>query len=100
MNEEAARNFCTRVARAELLVRVDDDVCVEPGAILRLLEKYQQRQGWHMVGGDVAPVVEGSAASAAGAAASQRSCSAGVSRWLCGLPAMAAIYVHKSFPAS
>jgi len=53
-NVAAARNFCAQVADAELLVNVDDDVYVEPDAILRLLEAYQRGKGWRVVAGSVA----------------------------------------------
>jgi glycosyltransferase involved in cell wall biosynthesis len=53
-NAGAARNFCTRVAAGEILVSVDDDVYVEPDAILRLLEAYKRGKGWRVVAGSVA----------------------------------------------
>lgn len=53
-NASAARNFCTQVATAELLVSVDDDIYVEPDAILRLLEAYERGEGWRVVAGTTA----------------------------------------------
>ncbi len=53
-NVAAARNFCTQVTAADLLVSVDDDVYVEPDAILRLFEAYQRGKGWRVVAGSVA----------------------------------------------
>ena len=53
-NASAARNFCTQVASAELLVSVDDDVYVKPDAILRLFKAYQRGKGWRVVAGSVA----------------------------------------------
>lgn len=53
-NVAAARNFCAQMAPTELLVNIDDDVYVEPDAILRLFEAYQRGQGWRVVAGSVA----------------------------------------------
>jgi hypothetical protein len=39
-NVAAARNFCSSVATGDLLVNVDDDVCVEPQSIKRLQDHY------------------------------------------------------------
>lgn len=52
-NAGAARNFCTRVAAAEILVGVDDEVYVEPDAILRLFEAYKRGKRWRIVAGSV-----------------------------------------------
>jgi glycosyltransferase involved in cell wall biosynthesis len=49
----AARNVCVQVATEDLLVTVDDDVYVEPHAILRLVDTYQRGKGWRVVGGNV-----------------------------------------------
>src|SRR5215211_76796 len=53
-NSSAARNFCAQMATTELLVSVDDDVYVEPEAILRLYKAYQRGKGWRVVAGSVA----------------------------------------------
>ena len=50
-NASAARNFCARVVNAELIVHVDDDVYVEPEAILELFEAYKRGKGWRVVAG-------------------------------------------------
>jgi GT2 family glycosyltransferase len=50
----AARNFCARVAHAELLVNVDDDVYVQEDAIERLVAAYRRGSGWRAVAGSVA----------------------------------------------
>jgi glycosyltransferase involved in cell wall biosynthesis len=50
----AARNFCTRIAQAELLVNVDDDIYVEEDTVERLVDRYRQRSGWRAVAGSVA----------------------------------------------
>jgi glycosyltransferase involved in cell wall biosynthesis len=49
----SARNFCARIARAELLVNVDDDVYVHEDAIERLVDAYRQGTGWRAVAGSV-----------------------------------------------
>ncbi|HEX2412053.1 MAG TPA: glycosyltransferase family A protein [Solirubrobacteraceae bacterium] len=49
----AARNFCVRVAEAELLVSVDDDVLVEPQAVRALVEAYDRGSGPRVVAGGV-----------------------------------------------
>jgi glycosyltransferase involved in cell wall biosynthesis len=49
----AARNFCTRIAQAELLVNVDDDIYVEEDTIERLVDCYMQGRGWRAVAGSV-----------------------------------------------
>lgn len=49
----AARNFCTRIARAELLVNVDDDVYVFEDTIERLVTAYRKGSGWRAVAGTV-----------------------------------------------
>ena len=50
----AARNFCARIAPAELLVNVDDDVYVEEDTIKRLVDSYRRASGWRTVAGSVA----------------------------------------------
>ena len=50
----AARNECARVADADLIVNVDDDVYVEPPAIQRLLERHASGSGWRVTAGSVA----------------------------------------------
>ncbi len=49
----AARNVGTRVCNAELVVSVDDDVYVEPGAIAELLREYGNGNGSTVVAGTV-----------------------------------------------
>jgi glycosyltransferase involved in cell wall biosynthesis len=49
----AARNFCARVADAELLVSVDDDVIVEPGAVRTLVQAYENAPAPRVVMGAV-----------------------------------------------
>lgn len=44
-NITAPFNFCTKVAEADILVNVDDNVCVEPDAIKRLADTYNAKQG-------------------------------------------------------
>ena len=48
-----ARNFCARVADADLLVSVDDDVIVEPEAIEAMVNAYDNGSGPRVVGGAV-----------------------------------------------
>lgn len=52
-NVAAARNFCASVAREPILINVDDDVNVEPEAILALYKKYKSARGWRVVGGSI-----------------------------------------------
>lgn len=52
-NASAARNHCARVAEAELLISVDDDVYVEPEAIPILLERYFQESGPRVLAGSL-----------------------------------------------
>jgi glycosyltransferase involved in cell wall biosynthesis len=49
-----ANNFCARIAQAELLVNVDDDVYVEEDTVERLVEAYRDGTGWRAVAGSVA----------------------------------------------
>lgn len=49
----AARNFCTHIAQAELLVNVDDDIYIEEDTINQLVDCYQQGSGWRAVAGSV-----------------------------------------------
>jgi glycosyltransferase involved in cell wall biosynthesis len=49
----AARNVGTRACRAELVVSVDDDVYVDPGAIEALLRAYREHGGRCVVAGTV-----------------------------------------------
>jgi glycosyltransferase involved in cell wall biosynthesis len=53
-NVAAARNFCARIADAELIVNVDDDIQVEPDAIRLLVARYEAEGGPRVVGGSVA----------------------------------------------
>jgi|GEM_PF-1462525 len=53
-NVAAARNFCARVAEADLLINVDDDIYVEPEAIKRLSDAYHTGTGARVVAGSVA----------------------------------------------
>jgi len=53
-NVAAARNFCAKVAEAELLINVDDDIYVEPEAIKRLSDAYHASNGARVVAGSVA----------------------------------------------
>ena len=48
-----ARNVCLRVARADLLVTVDDDVYVEPDAIDLLVDAYRRGSGPRVVAGSM-----------------------------------------------
>ena len=48
-----ARNFCARIAHADLLVNVDDDVYVHEDAIERLVDAYRVGTGWRAVAGSV-----------------------------------------------
>jgi glycosyltransferase involved in cell wall biosynthesis len=48
-----ARNFSVRVAEAELLVSVDDDVIVAPQAVRALVEAYDRGRGPRVVAGAV-----------------------------------------------
>jgi hypothetical protein len=52
-NIAAARNFCVGVADAELLVSVDDDVQVTPGAVRALVDVYDRRTSPSVVAGTV-----------------------------------------------
>jgi glycosyltransferase involved in cell wall biosynthesis len=49
-----ANNFCARIAQAELLVNVDDDVYVHEDTVDRLVDAYRQGRGWRAVAGTVA----------------------------------------------
>jgi glycosyltransferase involved in cell wall biosynthesis len=49
----AARNFCARIAQAELLVNIDDDVYVFEDTIDRLVTAYRKGSGWRAVAGTV-----------------------------------------------
>ena len=49
----AARNFCTHIAQAELLVNVDDDIYIEEDTVKRLVDCYQRGSGWRVVAGSV-----------------------------------------------
>ena len=49
-----ANNFCARMAQAELLVNVDDDVYVQEDTVQRLVDSYRQGSGWRAVAGSVA----------------------------------------------
>lgn len=53
-NVAAARNACARVADADLIVNVDDDIYVEPDAIKRLADFYRTTSGARVVAGSVA----------------------------------------------
>jgi glycosyltransferase involved in cell wall biosynthesis len=50
----AARNECSRVGHAPLLVSIDDDVYVFSDAIENLLAAYELAEGWRVVAGSVA----------------------------------------------
>jgi glycosyltransferase involved in cell wall biosynthesis len=52
-NVAAARNFCARSADTDLIVNVDDDICVEPQAIRRLFETYEAQSSHRVVAGSV-----------------------------------------------
>ncbi|WP_183085247.1 glycosyltransferase family 2 protein [Trinickia fusca] len=52
-NVAAARNFCARSAETDLIVNVDDDIQVEPGAIQRLFDAYEAADGHRVVAGSV-----------------------------------------------
>jgi glycosyltransferase involved in cell wall biosynthesis len=52
-NVAAARNFCAKVADTELIINVDDDVYVEPGAIGNLVATYEASLGYRVVAGSV-----------------------------------------------
>lgn len=52
-NVAAARNFCARSADTDLIVNVDDDICVEPSAIRRLFDTYEAQSGYRVVAGSV-----------------------------------------------
>jgi glycosyltransferase involved in cell wall biosynthesis len=49
----AARNVGTRASRSELIVSIDDDVYVEPGAIKALLDEAERREGPAVIAGSV-----------------------------------------------
>lgn len=53
-NVAAARNFCAKVASAELLVNVDDDIYVHPNAINNIYSAYMEGHGKRVVAGSVA----------------------------------------------
>lgn len=53
-NAAAARNYCAKVAEADLLISVDDDVYVEPDSIKRLVDTYHGACGARIVAGTVA----------------------------------------------
>jgi len=53
-NVAAARNRCAQAATGELIVNVDDDIYVEPGAIRALYDRYMAGSGWRVVAGSVA----------------------------------------------
>ena len=50
-NLPAARNACAHAVTERLLINVDDDIQVEPGALRLMLEKYQSMSGPRVVGG-------------------------------------------------
>ena len=52
-NISASKNFCAKIVKEPLLVNVDDDVNVEPRAILELYQRYLQTSGWAVVCGSV-----------------------------------------------
>lgn len=52
-NVAAARNACARAAQEELLVNIDDDLELEPGAIDELLSTYNAGHGRRVVAGSV-----------------------------------------------
>ena len=52
-NVAAARNFCARSADTDLIVNVDDDICVEPDSIGKLFETYEAASGHRVVAGSV-----------------------------------------------
>jgi glycosyltransferase involved in cell wall biosynthesis len=52
-NVAAARNACAAAATENLLVNVDDDLELEPGALDRLLARYASAAGRRVVGGSV-----------------------------------------------
>lgn len=54
VNVAAARNECVRQAEAEVLISVDDDTRVEPGAIDELIAHYRRSVGPCVVAGSVA----------------------------------------------
>lgn len=49
-NAAAARNFCAREVEADLIVSLDDDVYVEPGALAHLLAAYHASGGGVVAG--------------------------------------------------
>lgn len=53
-NVAAARNFCAKVASADLLVNVDDDIYVHPEAIKNIYEAYLESNDKRVVAGSVA----------------------------------------------
>jgi glycosyltransferase involved in cell wall biosynthesis len=52
-NVAAARNACARSAETDLIVNVDDDICVEPDSIKKLFETYEAASGHRVVAGSV-----------------------------------------------
>lgn len=52
-NISAARNVCTRAAREDLLVNIDDDLELEPEAIDRVVARYEEGSGRRVVSGSV-----------------------------------------------
>jgi glycosyltransferase involved in cell wall biosynthesis len=52
-NVSAARNFCTSIAKEDLLVNIDDDLELEPEAIDRIVACYEAGRGRRVVSGSV-----------------------------------------------
>lgn len=52
-NVAAARNACARAAGEDLLINVDDDLQLEPGAVDRLVDRYVEGSGRRIVAGSV-----------------------------------------------
>ena len=50
-NATAAFNFCASVAEADIIVNVDDDVCVEPDAIKRIADTYNVKHRTRVLAG-------------------------------------------------
>lgn len=52
-NVAAARNACVRAASTEILINVDDDLRINPGALKSLLTAYLSSSGYRVVAGSV-----------------------------------------------
>ena len=50
-NTTAAVDFCAKIAEADIIVNVDEGVCVEPDAIKQLADTYNMKHGTRVLAG-------------------------------------------------